>query len=266
MKIKKLLTDSRLLNEELGGDPAGAGSANPAPSGSESNGSNGSQENSDFENLKTNYSTLEEKYNNLNETLSSINPKLGVLDKLEGLFNPQTAEEKRKFDEVNMLNVTDVAEEAYRRGELTTSEIAELRNEINELKSERQMVQYQQSVADMETAWVSDPETAVFPDQESYTNFLNRIGKEIPQLEQALNQYQAEGKAPPPEFIDSLNREIERRVLRELRDPNSEISKQRHRIIERKAALSKSSVMEGDGYRAGSGNDDGGFITTTYYS
>lgn len=250
---KRLLGMTRLMDEAIGGEGGDAGAPAPAAEAPKTVDYN------EFTELKTNYEKTNKNYSELTSLLGGLKPQLELVDKLKGVFTPEQAAAKKKFESVHMANVTDVAEEAYRNGELTAEEIRALRSEINQLKAVNTRAEYEQAVLQMNEKWIGD----VFDTKEDFEGALNKVGAARPDLVKMFEDSQATGVPLTPAYIREVNAELAQIVLAEMLDIDSKVAQSVHAKIARKKALGEGSIMEGDGYAPKTkGNDS--FIQVSY--
>jgi hypothetical protein len=240
------------MDEATGGEGGDAGGTPAAPEAPKTVDYN------EFTELKTNYEKTNKNYNDLTSLLGGLKPQLELVDKLKGVFTPEQKAAK-KYESVHMANVTDVAEEAYRNGELTAEEIRALRTEISDLKNRNMQSDYQESVLQMNEKWIGD----VFDTAKDFEGALNQVGVARPDLVTMFEQAQAKGVPLSPAYIREVDAELSKIVLAEMLNTDSKIAQSVHAKIARKKALSEGSVMDGDGYAPRSkGNDS--FIQVSY--
>jgi hypothetical protein len=250
---KRLLGITRLMDEAIGGEGGDAGAAAPAAAEAPK-----TVDYNEFTELKTNYEKTNKNYSELTSLLGGLKPQLELVDKLKGVFTPEQ-KAARKYESVHMANVTDVAEEAYRNGELTAEEIRALRSEINQLKNVNTQAQYEQAVLQMNEKWIGD----VFDTKEDFEGALNKVGNARPDLVQMFEESRTTGVPLTPAYIREVNAELAQIVLAEMLDIDSKVAQSVHAKIARKKALSEGSIMEGDGYAPKTkGNDS--FIQVSY--
>lgn len=253
---KYLQKYARLMNEEDGGDVDAGGTA-PAPESTPPAGESATNHSAELANMQETLNKALQGYHGLDQTLKGLQPKLDAVDKLSSLFSPQ--EEKNRFENVSMSNVTEAAEHALQTGALTREEVNALKSEIAEIKSQREADNYQMATLEFNEKWIDK-----FGDQQSMENALNLVAQKYPKLEQQFTELANQGKVPGVDFVRQLDAAVSTIVADEMFNPESAIAKAITQRIAQLEARRNSSVMEGEGSSGAKTKEDDSFITVSY--
>ena len=196
----------------------------------------------EIETLRSTVGETTKRYNDILTKYNGLEPQLEVINRMKSVFAPE--EKKAPFaDGINHANVTEAAELALKEGNLTREEMVALKNDIAGLKAINEGHQYNQAALEMNEYWLDR-----FDTQKDFENALNMVGKVRPDLEQKLAEFTAGGKTPNVQFLQTVDAVLNKIVLEQMFDTNSQIAKSVSAKLARKAALQNSSVMDGDGY------------------